>query len=301
MGAAQSTDLLKQKKAAYIPMERKKVFDDRMGEVMIARDRESDRLVWMKEHDVTFEEKLALVKYFDTVKQDENYFKIFTTLDFLAVNTQSQLAYCSHPTWTILVVGLHVDKTLEEEIQQRAVLDISSGGYFSENEIWLVIQAIQDAESHYAKSNRLHGDIRLRNILVLEDGSIKFVDSYLCHWKSWAMHRAILEGTKVPLAAEVMEKVRADEASDMPTSPNEVWSIGIVVLCMATLRTEKEFYDWNKKRIRTDVIKQALLEVPTRYSSRIQDLLVGCLQEVPENRISMYKFLTAAALSGSVL
>ena len=299
MGASPSIDLLKQKKAAYIPMERKKVFDDRMGEIMIARDRDSDRLVWMKEHDVTFEEKLALAKYYEHEKRDDNYFKIFTTFDFMAVNTQSQLAYCSHPTWTILVVGLHVDKTLEEEVQQRAVLDISSGGYFTENEIWLIVQAIQDAEAHYTRNNRLHGDIRLRNILVLEDGSIKFVDSFLCHWKSWAMHRAILEGTRVPVDSDVLQKIKSDEASDFPSSQNEIWSIGIVILCMATLRTEKEFYDWTKKRIRTEVIKQALLEIPSRYSSKIQDLLVACLHEIPEQRLSMFKFLTLSGNTAS--
>ena len=111
----------------------------------------------------------------------------------------------------------------------------------------MMIEAIQEMENHFKAINRMHGDVRLGNIFVSEDGSIKFTDVYLINWRVNGLMKALLSTARPPLAPEIMTKLKEDHPNDESTPENEIWSIGIVVLCMASLKKESFFYEWRSK------------------------------------------------------
>lgn len=272
--------------------------DSRFGDVLIAKSNKTGQLVYIKESDMHNEEKEDLERYTSNlVPSLKDYYRIFITQDYKIANTQTQFGYCTQATWKISIIMAYFEKTLELEIEQRALPDMRQK--FPEDEIWMMIEAIIEMEQHYKKFNRMHGDIRTSNIFITEDGAIKFLDAYLVSWRYNGFMRAILDHAKVPLAPEKMASLKKDIPSEEATQENEIWTVGIVVLCMATLKKDNTFYDWTKKDIIRSNIDKALEELRKTYSQKLFAFVSTSLHQTPSLRFSMAEFLTMNTLSGS--
>lgn len=272
--------------------------DSRFGTITIAKSMENGQLVWIKEAGLVLEAKIELEQYMDTIKGDKEYFRIFSTLDFAMINAQSTLGYCAHELWKCTAMLQYYEKSLELEIDQRFLLHPKQ--YFPEDEIWLMFDAIQEMEIHYRSMNRFHSDLRLGNIFIAEDGSIKFLDVFLINWRLNSFMKHIIDGSKAPLSPEKMAHIHIDKPNEEWISDDEVWSIGIILLCMATLKKDSsDFYNWKGYTIIRKAIDQALDETRLRYSPRLHNLLVRCLSQ-PKDRFSMGELINMVGSSYSI-
>lgn len=161
---------------------------------------------------------------------------------------------------------------------------------FAEEEIWMMVEAIQEMEQHFRSHDRIHGDIRLNTIFISEDGSIKFLDTFLVNWRVNGFMKAVLNGAKPPLAPEMLKMLKEDAPNDESTPENEIWTIGLVLLCMASLKKESHFYDWRLRQVNFQNIEACLEDVRKRYQTKLHGLLSRCLQAKPSDRMNYKEF-----------
>lgn len=275
-------------------------FDDsRFGTVTIAKSVMNGQLIWVKEGGMVLEAKLDLEPYMNSIRQDKEYFRIFNTIDFGLTNAQNTFGYCTHEMWKSIVVVQHFDKTLEIEIEQRAQLNPKQ--FFQEEEIWLMFDALQEVEIHCRSHNRIHSDLRLSNIFIAEDGSIKFLDTFLLNWKLNGLTRHFIDGAKVPISPEKIPLPGAIKHNEEWTSEDEVWTLGIILLSMASLKKDsQDFYNWRNFTINRKGIDQALDEVRYKYSQRLYLMLFRCLQMNRNERLTIQEFVNTPGSALSV-
>lgn len=273
--------------------------DSRFGTVTIAKSTQNGQLVWIKEAGLVLEAKMELEPYINSIRPDKEYYRIFSTLDFGLVNAQNTFGYCAHEMWKCVSMVQYFEKTLELEIDQRYLLQPKQ--YFPEDEIWLMYDALQEMEIHYRTHNRFHSDLRLGNIFIAEDGTIKFLDVFLINWRLNSFMKHIIDGSKAPLSPQKMENIHKDQPNEEWTSEDEIWSIGIILLCMATLRKDNvDFYNWKGYSVIRKAVDQALDEVRLRYSQRLYMFLLKCLAQTPSDRITISEFIHTVGSAYSV-
>ena len=265
--------------------------DSRFGQVTIAKSIMNGQLVWIKESSLVLEAKYELESYMQSIKKDKEYYRIFSTLNFFLSNIQNTLGYCTHEIWKSTVISQYFDKTLELEIDQRYLL--APKQLFPEDEIWLMFEALQEMELHYKAANRVNSDLRLSNIFIAEDGSIKFLDVFLVNWKLNSTMKCLLYGARVPLSPEKLAHLNKDKPDEEWSTSDEVWSLGMVLLCMATLKKDHiDFYNWTTKTVKRREIDLALEEVRMRYSHRLYHVINKCLLDNPFERMNINEFVS---------
>ena len=87
------------------------------------------------------------------------------------------------------------------------------------------------------------------NIIVPDDESIKFIDPTLIHFKMNGFMKTRLGMETAPLSPELMTCLQTNMEATGDQQASEVWSIGIVILSMATLSDYKSYYNFSKTAI----------------------------------------------------
>lgn len=252
----------------------------------------------MKDTGLIAEAKLEMDSYLPRIKNDKEYYRVFSTLNFTVINKQNTFGYCTQDITHLIVIFQYFEKTLELEIDQRAQPEMYQP--FPEEEIWMMVEAIQEMETHFKNMDKMHGDMRLSNIFVSEDGSIKFLDSYLINWRVNGFMKAFLSGAKVPLAPEKLAKLIEEAPNDEATPENEVWSIGLILLCMSTLKREAHFYNWKQRSVNQQNISASLEDVRKKYSVKLHGLILRCLRDDPSTRMPFRDFFHLAVSNSSL-
>lgn len=296
MGNSSSTDASAALLTDLVVVEH--IDDNRFGNVAVAKSHTNGTLVYVKDTGLITEAKIEMEIYLSKVKLDKDYFRIFSTLNFAITNKQSSFGYCTQDVNHLIVIFQYFEKTLELEIDQRAQPEMYQP--FPEEEIWMMVEALQEMETHFRNNDRIHGDIRLNNIFVSEDGSIKFLDVFLLNWRINGFMKAMLLGARVPLSPESLLKLKQDTPNDEATTQDEIWSIGLVLLCMSSLKREAHFYDWKNKVVNFQNLSLALEDVRKRYSVKLHGLLTRCLQTKPDDRLIFKDFFHLAVSNSSM-
>lgn len=270
--------------------------DDRFGPVSHGKKNNGQPVI-VKESDLIKIAKHEFDNYIDWIRSLPQYSRIFTTLDTKMLLQEQPLGYCTQEVHTLAVMMEYFEKNLELELIQRSHPDQRQ--QFPEDEIWMLFDALVEVERHFQSSQtqrQIHGDLRLTTIFVADDGSLKFLDPFLVNWMTNDLMFALQYGTssKVLLAPERLTNLREEERSKEgteTTEAGEVWTIGLILLCMCSLKTGDHFY--NKRMITLEMgkIQSTLLEISRNYSSRMCELIGQCLKENPAERINLQKLL----------
>lgn len=147
---------------------------------------------------------------------------------------------------------------------------------------------------------RVHGDIRTSAIFISEEGIFslklplnsnillgvaKFIDTNLTGYKKNAYIKTMLGMSKCPLAPEQLSSLSKKESNPKHESQStESWSIGIVLLTMATLSSDEVIYNWRDKSIDKRGYAHLMNQVHQRYSPLFNELVKKCLDFDPHNR-----------------
>lgn len=291
MGNPESKDCKNQNGLSGMYLLKAEESDDRFGKISHYKHQQTGKLYWVKETELVDEARKELQGYMNKYKEDPDYQKVFNTI-FMNIYLGDRTNRCySDQVWLLTIVLEYFEKSLLLEIKQR--WNQKHRKSFPESEIWGVCEAIQDMERHYQALSKkgVHGDVRLSNIFVVDDGSIKFLDVHMVNWRVSSFMRASLYDTKLPLAPEKLAELQKDESVEEVSSENEVWSIGIVLLCLATLQEDMGFYNWKSKTVDFNKIQKALEEVSLKYSTKLSDFIASCLKKDPADRKKMSELL----------
>jgi len=113
----------------------------------------------------------------------------------------------------------------------------------------------------------------------------KFVDTNLTGYRQNAYVKTMLGISKCPLSPEQLVSLSKKENSPKHDSQaSDSWSIGIVLLTMATLSSEDVIYNWSEKVIDKRGFDHLMNQVRQRYSPLFFELVNKCLNYDPFSR-----------------
>ena len=118
-------------------------------------------------------------------------------------------------------------------------------------------------------------------------GHLKFFDTHLLSEET-GFNLCQMSRHHYPLAPEQMKSL-GEKSSSAKFNPihAEMWTIGLIFLCIATLHVEDYFYDWEALRVREDRVEQALLQLKRDYSKLLAELVTKLLITDPLFRGSL--------------
>ena len=181
--------------------------------------------------------------------------------------------------------------------------------FFSESEIWYLIDSLVDVVATLRDHDYHHGDIQPKNLLIDNEGKIKVLDNSLVNYGKTAYQKMLidnkyeaalspllLEGLKTRTQIPIHSKVKSD-----------MFSIGISALCAATNTNVNHYYDWKQKRVNmaypeevekilanegfvgvVDRVGEDLQRMRTiQYSEQLIGVIAGLLQYHEANRIDV--------------
>eukprot|EP00742_Colponemidia_sp_Colp-10_P010510 GILJ01011543.1.p1 GENE.GILJ01011543.1~~GILJ01011543.1.p1 ORF type:complete len:490 (-),score=66.12 GILJ01011543.1:181-1650(-) len=236
----------------------------KFGNVYLARERSSNRLVALK---VLFKAQLKTQQFEHQLRRE--------------IEIQSHL----HHPHILRLFGYFYDDTkmylvLEYAAKGPLLKRLKEEKTLAEPEAAKYVYELSLALQHLHSRHIIHRDLKLENLLLSADNSLKLADF------GWSVHalqyrRKTLCGTLDYLAPEMVEGKEYDAAVD-------VWCLGITMYEFLTATppfaadNEAETY----KNIST-----AELYLPSHLSSDARDLLSKLLQKDPAQRISIKECL----------
>lgn len=258
----------------------------KLGDVFLYRHKKSGELCWIKE--INIEDSDAEKFFKEYIESGAYKNEMFITKEVYKVDG-TEGVFCSSncsSNGKLVVVMEFVERDLEEEIVLRA--DQLEKDYFPESEVWYIAEAVLKAEAVILKRGRFHGDLRSSAVFIDEDCKVKFYDPILLDYRSNSYFKVLLGMSKSNISPEYIQSLHMNQKepkSDPEVS--EVYSLGITLLSVASLKQDTSFYDWSTNELVKERISESLAVLKERYSPLLFDLVSSCVKEKPSERINL--------------
>jgi serine/threonine protein kinase len=207
------------------------------------------------------------------------------------------------------------NRNLAKELHERKHIEDdgdylhNSHKFFSEAEIWYIIDSLASVVGTFRDHDYHHGDVQPKNILIDNEGFVKLLDNSLVNYGTTAYQKMLVdnkyEAALSPLLLESL-KTRAQVPIHSKVK-SDMFSIGITALCAATNTKVNHYYDWSQKRVNMaypqeiegklkeqgsvgveDRVGQDLERMRTiQYSEQLVGVIAGLLQYHEADRIGV--------------
>ncbi len=125
-----------------------------------------------------------------------------------------------------------------------------------------------------------HGDIRPLNIILSAEGHTKLADHGVLNQIKNNYHKALAGEAKTYLAPELMRAfARKKPTPSYNVFKADVYSLGMSLLGASNLVNPLQCYDFTRKEIRHEVVRELLDRTSTRYSPNFVNLLSRMVEE----------------------
>jgi serine/threonine protein kinase len=219
--------------------------------------------------------------------------------------------FISKPYDTLCMVLEYCPQTLS------AIMAARPGGHLSEQEAARYMADITRALIYLHEKKVMHRDIKPSNILVSEDGKAKITDfgiSTSARRQHNKMRRTII-GTKGYTAPEIEKQLEITRKESSTTSSStrdffdfasggpynekvDLWSLGATLYAMVTGTLPYNNHDFTESYGDSyfdcesySASTTTTIEFPEYLSKEAEDLILGLLEEDPEDRISLENVL----------
>ena len=195
-------------------------------------------------------------------------------------------------------------KTLAKELYQKSLIPESEARldttikYYSEQEIWYIMESLVSLTRTFKQCGYCHGDIQPINIVIEENGFIKLFDNSLINYGKNGYLKMVYSSTyTAALSPQLLDALKTRELKPIHDPvKSDIFAIGITTLCAATNLEVDDFYDWRNKEIRYNRIKDAFIAMRNyRFSEQLINKIDCCLEAQEERRAEnedLYRFLT---------
>jgi hypothetical protein len=184
------------------------------------------------------------------------------------------------------------DLDLEQEIQRRQ----QSKEFFSETELWYVLDSIVSAGAYFQTNNAPVGDIRPFNILITPGYEYKIVDQGIFGKRALPNYFGLIQGLETKshyLAPEIFKALKTNKKINSQYKA-DVFSLGMTLIEATNLEALDKCYDWDKFTFDEALLAQALNKMKTRYSEKFVktiERLVLISDELREDFIGLDRIL----------
>ena len=175
-------------------------------------------------------------------------------------------------------------KNLEQEISDKNTDKKSQfySKYYSEPEIWYIIDAMISLLMSFKEGNYHHGDIQPKNIFITDQGFVKLCDNSLINYGRTGYLKMLYEpGYRAALSPKLIKALESGaQQPDHDPIKSDIFSIGITVLCAAMNADISHFYNFNSKpatidweQIKTAYAQMTDLDFSYQLISTVQSFL----------------------------
>ena len=260
--------------------------DPTFGTVTLRKNNTTGETVWIKEVELESEEEYRFYKEYTEKGRYKD--RLFITNEVLFVRLEETGGCMTHfaSANKMYVVMDHLERDMELEIIQRA--SEHEKDFFPEAEIWYMIESLTNVEEYCGRFDRIHGDVRTRNMYIDDSGTLKYYDSILVDKKHGAYVKTLLNYSKANVPPEQLGSLKAKKQliADLGVEA-EIWAIGLVLLAIASLNKEEAFYEWTAWTVNMAASESAMICVKNKYSMLLYELIKGALQTNPSDRIGL--------------
>lgn len=182
------------------------------------------------------------------------------------------------------------ERTLEKLLRHRKTYSSKEEQLMTEPDAWGVFSNLTNAGKLYKDRGMAHGDIQPACIFILNDKTLKLIDSSFMNDQESAFHRRYHDFQyKSPLSPQAMSALSlGPKYSDFNREKNDVWSIGICVLVCLTNEDFNIFYDWTNQEINYSLLSQRFQMLEAMgYSEELIFLIKRTLEKDENKRISL--------------
>ncbi|KAL4470486.1 hypothetical protein ABPG74_012097 [Tetrahymena malaccensis] len=240
--------------------------DPRFGDIQIYKEKGTDRYVFLKGHWCGDEEN-----YNQFLRQCNRRIKINhpNVLKMIGFNQHSESQICgdfSKINCYYEYYSLNLEKELEKRLPEQK--------YFSEPEIWYLIDSMVNACSFFESNKIYHGDIRPTNVLLTVSGQVKLADNGIVNQSKNGYSKALFDGDAPYLSPLLMNALANKEKRPSHNHfKSDVYSLGMTMLECCTLFKALNFYEYSSCEIRFNLIEDFLQKARLMYSGFLVNLI----------------------------
>ncbi|KAL4494442.1 hypothetical protein ABPG72_019852 [Tetrahymena utriculariae] len=240
--------------------------DPRFGDIQIYKEKGTDKYVFLKGHWCGDEEN-----YNQFLRQCNRRIKINhpNVLKMIGFNQHSETQICgdfSKINCYYEYYSLNLEKELEKRYPEQK--------YFSEPEIWYLIDSMVNACSFFESNKIYHGDIRPTNVLLTVSGQVKLADNGIVNQSKNGYNKALFDGDAPYLSPLLINALANKEKRPSHNHfKSDVYSLGMTMLECCTLFKALNFYDYSSCEIRFNLIEDSLQKVRLMYSGFLVNLI----------------------------
>lgn len=239
--------------------------DERFGKVSIYNHKHDphQQILFKQRWTNTQEDSNRLHTFIQSRRQLKH--KNLTTLPFYEVTEERQM----FSTFYRHNMGFeYYGKTLENELENRSKIQehesetaYSTIKYYSESEIWYIINVLLDVVNTFKDQNYPHGDIQPKNLLIDSDGQMKVIDNLLINYGETGYRKMVFDSSyKAAISPKLMEALKNKVQNPQHNKvKSDIFSIGITALCASNNTDFNRYYDWQRHEILNGVVPQEVL------------------------------------------
>ena len=199
------------------------------------------------------------------------------------VHTDKKL--CS-TTYRAMVGFEFHERTLEKLLRQRKTYENEESQTMVEVDAWGVLSDLTAALRSYREKGINHGDVQPACVFVLNDKTLKLVDSCFMTDAASAFDRRYQDCCyKSPLSPQALTALTlGPKYATFDREKNDIWALGITMLVSLTNEDYNLFYDWHNQELNYDIILSRLRRVQTMGYSLEFIQALKLMLEKDENR-----------------
>ena len=182
------------------------------------------------------------------------------------------------------------DRTLDKLLKLRRRYEHEDEQYLSESDAWSILSDITFGLKSYVDKGLVHGDIQPSSLLVLNDRTVKMIDTCMMNDVDSAFHRRCGDRLyRSPMSPQAMSTLSLGyKHATYDTIKNDIWSIGITMLSSLTNDDYNIYYDWINEEILYDVIYDRISHLfDVGYSDDMVQIVHRMLEREEKRRTSI--------------
>jgi Protein kinase domain len=203
---------------------------------------------------------------------------------------------CSTNYQVLLGYEYH-ERTLEKLLRQRKTYENEDAQSMAEEDAWGLLTDLTRAVMCYKDNGLNHGDIQPANAFVLNDKTLKLLDSCFLNDVESAFARRYRDlSYKSPFGPQAMSVLSlGPNYATYDREKNDVWALGITLLVSLNNDDFNIFYDWNGQDVNIDLIHAKIRKLQSQgYSAQLIKTLKLMLEKDEYKRIGLGELLRQA-------
>lgn len=183
-------------------------------------------------------------------------------------------------------------KNMEQEIEDKLGNKTHEfyAKYYSEPEVWYIVDTIVSLLTSFKERGYHHGDIQPKNIFIDPHGFIKISDNSLVNYGRTGYLKMVYEpGYKAALSPQLLTALQSKALyPNHDPIKSDIWAVGITALCAALNLRIDNFYDFTLGTLRKDAFKVSYDKMSSLgFSHQLISTIQGFLDESEDRRTTL--------------